>query len=103
MTASHAAVGTGGKSRVRLRSSSTFSGMGSLLDDLQEVSESRRFGSLRMHEKYSSAARPLARSLVDNLEALLAQIVEGALDIGDTQRHMRQSSTSTVLLELLGD
>ena len=73
-----------------------------LLDHLEQISERGGFGRLRVNKEYRGAARPFARRLVDDLEALLLQIVEGLADVGHTERHVRQAAAPAILFQLLG-
>src|SRR5580700_7880491 len=99
MAASQEAVGTGGKSAARLRISAAplWSGMVTLLDHFDQVAEGRRFGGFGVYEEDRGAARTLAGSFVDDLESVLFQIIEGLLNRGHPQGHVRQAAPPAVL------
>src|SRR5208283_2614866 len=75
--------------------------MSTLLDHLKQVSERRRFSGLRMHEEHSRASRTSSRGSVDDLEAILLQVIEGLLNISYTQGNVRQPAAAAVLFQLL--
>src|SRR5450631_3461707 len=111
MAASQAAVETGGKSSARFRISvgqtigfrrlsTSGSGMGALLHDLEQIAEGGGFGGLGMQEEHRGAARSLARRLVDDLEAALFQVIEGLLYVGHAQGDVRHAAASAILLNL---
>src|ERR1035438_7652371 len=104
MAASQVAVETGGKSRLRFSISAPAwaSGMGALLDDLKQIAEGGGFGGLGVKEEDCSAPRAFARRLVDNLEAVIFQVIERLPDVGYAQRDVRHAAAAAVLLNLPG-
>src|ERR1035441_2890174 len=67
MAASHVAVETGGKSRLRFSISAPAwaSGMGALLDDLEQIAEGGGFGGLGVKEEDGSARSEERRAWSD--------------------------------------
>src|ERR1035441_7831660 len=104
MAASHVAVETGGKSRLRFSISAPAwaSGMGALLDDLEQIAEGGGFGGLGVKEEDGSGPRAFGRRLVDNLEAVIFQVIERLPDVGYAQRDVRHAAAAAVLLNLPG-
>src|SRR5690349_19716062 len=104
MAASHSAVGTGGKSAPRWRISASWatSSMAALLYHLDQVAEGGCLGGFGMHEEDGGPARALARSGIDQLEAVLLHVVVSGARVRDPQGHVRQPPASPVLLDLLG-
>src|SRR5208283_309562 len=52
-----------------------------LLHNLNQITQRRSFGRLRMHKKYRCITRSRSRRRINNLKSLLLQRVERLLDI----------------------
>src|SRR4051812_9101889 len=95
MAASQSLVVTGGKSWDRSSGTAL-----AFLHHFDQIAESHLVGSLGVDEEDRGSARAFAGCGIEHLEAIGLHVIEGFADVGHAERDVRETSASTVLLEL---